>query len=163
MRSDASRADVGGRRLHHPGRYSELLQVPRLRDRDPAAQHDLEVVMKTPARPVPRRERGAILFIALIVLVAMSLAGIALMRSVDTNVLIAGNLAFRQGATSAGDWGIESARIWMTGNLAVLEKDQPDGAPFYFANWQEKLDRLRIHPTTKAYDWETPEPLDLGF
>jgi type IV pilus assembly protein PilX len=49
--------------------------------------------MKTLARPMLRRERGAILFIALIVLVAMSLAGIALMRSVDTNVLIAGNLA----------------------------------------------------------------------
>ena len=43
-----------------------------------------------------RAQQGVILFIALIVLVAMSLAGIALMRSVDTNVLIAGNLAFRQ-------------------------------------------------------------------
>jgi Tfp pilus assembly protein PilX len=56
------------------------------------------------------RQRGAILFIALIVLVAMTLAGIALMRSVDTNVLIAGNLAFRQGATAAGDYGVEDAR-----------------------------------------------------
>jgi type IV pilus assembly protein PilX len=119
--------------------------------------------MKTPARPVPRRERGAILFIALIVLVAMSLAGIALMRSVDTNVLIAGNLAFRQGATSAGDWGVESARIWMTGNLAVLEQDQPDGAPFYFANWQENLDLLGINPKMKPYGWDTTEPMDLGF
>jgi Tfp pilus assembly protein PilX len=53
-----------------------------------------------------RAQQGVVLFIALIVLVAMSLAGIALMRSVDTNVLIAGNLAFRQGATMAGDWGI---------------------------------------------------------
>ena len=35
-----------------------------------------------------RRERGVVLFIALIVLVAMTLAGLALMRSVDTNVLI---------------------------------------------------------------------------
>jgi Tfp pilus assembly protein PilX len=31
-----------------------------------------------------RRERGAIIFVALIVLVAMSLAGIALMRSIRT-------------------------------------------------------------------------------
>ena len=119
--------------------------------------------MKTPARPAPRRERGAILFIALIVLVAMSLAGIALMRSVDTNVLIAGNLAFRQGATAAGDWGVESARIWMTGNLPVLEQDQPDGAPFYFANWQENLDLLGINPKMKPYGWDTTEPMDLGF
>ena len=36
------------------------------------------------------RQRGAVLFIALIVLVAMSLAGIALIRGVDTANLIAG-------------------------------------------------------------------------
>lgn len=50
-----------------------------------------------------RAQQGVVLFVALIILVAMTLAGIALMRSVDTNVLIAGNLAFRQGATMAGD------------------------------------------------------------
>jgi Tfp pilus assembly protein PilX len=66
--------------------------------------------MKTLARPVPRRQRGAILFIALIVLVAMSLAGIALMRSVDTNVLIAGNLAFRQSASRPRTPGSGAAR-----------------------------------------------------
>ena len=43
----------------------------------------------------------------------MSLAGIALIRSVDTSNLIAGNLAFRQGATIAGDWGLETARTWL--------------------------------------------------
>jgi Tfp pilus assembly protein PilX len=46
---------------------------------------------------LPSRIRGAVLFIALIVLVAMTLAGIAIMRSVDTATLIAGNLAFKQG------------------------------------------------------------------
>ena len=66
----------------------------------------------------PRNQRGVILFIALIVLVAMSLAGIALMRSVDTNVLIAGNLAFRQGATLAADRGIEDAKNWLAANAA---------------------------------------------
>ena len=50
-----------------------------------------------------KAQDGVVLFIALIVLVAMTLAGIAVMRSVDTNVLIAGNLAFRNAATSAGD------------------------------------------------------------
>jgi len=119
--------------------------------------------MKTPARPAPRRERGAILFIALIVLVAMSLAGIALMRSVDTNVLIAGNLAFRQGATAGGDWGIEAGRAWLTGNLAVLNNDQPDGAPFYYATWQESLDLIGTDPKVKDYPWDSTLPMDLGF
>jgi Tfp pilus assembly protein PilX len=84
------------------------------------------------------RECGAIVFIALIVLVAMSLAGIALMRSVDTANLIAGNLAFKNAATSAGDAGIESARnLLMTKTAADLEADAASG---YFANWQENFD-----------------------
>jgi type IV pilus assembly protein PilX len=119
--------------------------------------------MRTLARPAPRRERGAILFIALIVLVAMSLAGIALMRSVDTNVLIAGNLAFRQGATAGGDWGIEAARVWLSGSTAVLNQDQPDGAQFYHASWQENLDLIGTDPKVKDYPWDSTLPMDLGF
>ncbi|HEX2310450.1 MAG TPA: hypothetical protein VHH91_07010, partial [Vicinamibacterales bacterium] len=60
-----------------------------------------------------RRQRGAVLLIALIVLVAMSLAGVALVRGVDMTNLIAGNLAFKQGATLGGDWGAEQARAWL--------------------------------------------------
>ncbi len=55
------------------------------------------------------RQRGVVLFLALIALVVMSLAAVALIRSVDTNTLIAGNLSFRQSATLAGDVGIEAA------------------------------------------------------
>lgn len=59
------------------------------------------------------KQRGVVLFIALIVLVAMALAGIALMRSVDNTVALAGNLAFRQSATQAADRGIEAATQWL--------------------------------------------------
>jgi hypothetical protein len=112
------------------------------------------------------RERGTILFIALIVLVAMSLAGIALMRSVDTNVLIAGNLAFRQGATAGGDWGIEDARAWITGHPALLIDEQPAGFPFYFASWQQSMDLIGNNPDPGItnYDWSLPGgPMDLGY
>lgn len=60
------------------------------------------------------RQRGLVLFIALIALVAMSLAGVALMRSVDTSTLINGNLTFKQVATSSGDSGPEGAVGWLT-------------------------------------------------
>ena len=68
----------------------------------------------TPARCRPphataARQRGMVLFIALIVLVAMTLAGIALIRSVDTSNVIAGNLAFKQATLQAGDLGVEAA------------------------------------------------------
>lgn len=64
------------------------------------------------------RQRGAILFIALIVLVAMTLAGIALVRSVDTANVIAGNVALRRSATHSGDAGTEAAIAWLAGNSA---------------------------------------------
>ena len=49
------------------------------------------------------------LFIALLVMVALSLAGIALIRSADTATIVAGNLAFKQAAVSAVDRSIEQA------------------------------------------------------
>lgn len=57
----------------------------------------------------PARQRGVVLFIALIALVVMTLAGIALVRSVDTGNVIAGNFAFKQGTVQAGDIGVELA------------------------------------------------------
>jgi type IV pilus assembly protein PilX len=69
-------------------------------------------------RPGRARQRGVVLMIALIVLVAMTLAGIALMRSVDTTTMIAGNLAFQQSATSYGDTGTEAAITWLQTNSA---------------------------------------------
>lgn len=52
-----------------------------------------------------------VLMIALIALVALSLAGIALVRSMDTGNVIAGNLAFRQATLQASDHGVEAAFI----------------------------------------------------
>lgn len=65
---------------------------------------------------VPRRQAGVVLMMALIVLVAMTLAGIALVRSVDTSNVIAGNLAFQQAATHSADAGTEAAVQWLIAN-----------------------------------------------
>jgi type IV pilus assembly protein PilX len=43
------------------------------------------------------------------------LAAVALIRSVDTNTLIAGNLAFQQSATSSADAGLEAAITQLAG------------------------------------------------
>ena len=70
--------------------------------------------MKPPALPQHRSrsrrgQRGVVLFLVLIALIAMMIAGLAMFRSVDSSVLLAGNLAFRKGASAAADAGIESA------------------------------------------------------
>jgi type IV pilus assembly protein PilX len=64
----------------------------------------------------PSRQRGVVLMIALIMLVAMTLGGIALVRSVNMTNIIAGNLTFQQGATNSGDTGIEVAISWLEAN-----------------------------------------------
>lgn len=66
--------------------------------------------------PGSRTQRGVVLFIALIVLVAMSLAGIAIMRSVDTGNLIAGNVAFKQGTLTSADYGVDEAYRYLENN-----------------------------------------------
>ncbi len=92
---------------------------------------------------LPNRQNGVVLFIVLIVLVAMTLAGIALVRSVDTGNMIAGNLAFKQGATLAGDAGTEAAITWLQtiqkiAGSASFDNDQP--AAGYYATSQDTLD-----------------------
>lgn len=63
-------------------------------------------------------QRGVVLFFALISLLVMSLAAVALIRSVDTSTLISGNLAFKQSATTSADAGIDNANAWLFANTA---------------------------------------------
>lgn len=65
------------------------------------------------------RQRGLVLFFALIALLVLSLAAVALIHSVNTNTIIAGNLAFRQSATSSGDQGVDAAMTWLASTQAA--------------------------------------------
>jgi len=60
------------------------------------------------------KQRGVVLFFALIAMLAIMLAAVALVRSVDTSTIIAGNLAFKQAATTSGDAGTEAAIAWLS-------------------------------------------------
>lgn len=83
-------------------------------------------------------QRGMVLLMALIVLVAVMVAGIAMMRSVDTATLVSGNLALQQSATYAADKGVEAALAM----LVQKRTDDPnslqnnDGGSGYFASFQ---------------------------
>ena len=107
---------------------------------------------------LPRTQQGAVLFIALIVLVAMSLAGVALLRGVDTGTIIAGNLAFRQTSTHVADLGVEAAREWIrTKALADLYIDNTVDA--YYATWQANIDLLGNDPGKTDFDWSGAKPV----
>jgi type IV pilus assembly protein PilX len=94
-------------------------------------------------------QTGVVLFFALIALVIMSLAAVALIRSVDTSTLIAGNLSFKQAATTSADTGIEasiaqviamrdsaanSAHEVTTDALNTLNKTDLANNPGYYSN-----------------------------
>ena len=66
-------------------------------------------VLRHAQKPLQNAQRGVVLLISLIILVALSIGGVALMRSVDTTLLITGNLAFQQAATRSGEAGVEDA------------------------------------------------------
>jgi type IV pilus assembly protein PilX len=108
-----------------------------------------------------RAQQGVVLFIALIVLVAMSLAGVALLRGVDTGTIIAGNLAFRQTSTHVADLGVEDAREWLRSTtLADLYVDRLGDA--YYATWQANIDLLGNDPGKTDYDWSVAKTIASG-
>ena len=90
------------------------------------------------------RERGAALLIALVVLVALTMAGIAMMRSVDTATLVAGNVGFRQATINAADQGIQGAYNYIYPKMAALSSQSTDDAANGFTG---------VTPLGEAPDW----------
>lgn len=99
-----------------------------------------KLIVRARARGMPvRRQQGIVLFTTLIALVVITLAAVALVRSVDTGVLISGNLAFRKGTTLAGDSGTEAALTWLSAQ-GTASLQAPNVAKGYYANWMENCD-----------------------
>ena len=65
------------------------------------------------------QQDGVALPIALIVLVAMVLAAVTLVRSVDTATLVAGNLTFKQRAIHASDEGVRQGFLWLRNTITA--------------------------------------------
>ena len=80
------------------------------------------------------RQRGVILVIALIVLVAMTLAAIGMTRSIDTANLVAGNLSFKQSSLSAADKGIEGGFQWVLGRAGTTALNDSDLTAGYYSS-----------------------------
>lgn len=75
--------------------------------------------------PSPQADqRGVVLLIALIILVALTLSAVALVRSMDTTNLIAGNMSFNQSAILAGERSTELAMTnWLQPNIGSGDAD----------------------------------------
>jgi len=95
---------------------------------------------------LPTRQHGVVLFIALIVMVALSLVAIALIRSVDTTTTVIGNLAFRQASILPANMAVEeaAAALFQDADVAhvirIPNRDVDLPAENYFASWQKSDD-----------------------
>ena len=83
---------------------------------------------------LPTKQTGVVLLIALIVLIAMTLAGIAMIRSTDTGNVVAGNIAFRQAALQEADVGVDAAFTALT--TGVITSTTANATPRYYAIMQ---------------------------
>ena len=81
---------------------------------------------RSPQRPyrLRHRSRGIVLFVALLVMVALSIAGVALMRSTDAATAVTGNLVLKQAASLAVDRGIERAVHALWEATPLLDRTQ---------------------------------------
>ena len=87
-------------------------------------------------------QAGIVLFIALIAMVVLSLAGIALVRSVDTGAGVAGNVAFRQASIVASNHAVEDAVYKLFKSVTPIIPSADSLGNNYYASLQaaEKMD-----------------------
>ena len=91
------------------------------------------------SRPAARSQRGVVLFVALIGMVMLSLAAVALLRSVDSGTSIAGNLAFKQASIGPVNYAIEEANYNLfegPPGSRIADPFNHDAAFRYYANLQ---------------------------
>jgi len=78
----------------------------------------------------PARERGVVLLFCLIILVVLLAGGVAVMRSMDTSLFGAGNLAFKRDLVNQGELAIAKAmREFQTGGALVASGATSSSVP----------------------------------
>lgn len=100
---------------------------------------DRQAIMRAHGRAGRGLQRGVSLLFALMALVVISLAAVALVRSVDTSSLVIGNLGFKQDATTAASQAAEQAVAYLsTASATTLQNDHTDVG--YYAASRDSLD-----------------------
>lgn len=77
---------------------------------------------------------GLVLFFALLALAVMSIASVALIRSVDTNSLLSGNMVFRQTASATSNVALEGITENITKKIALVNSTSHFPQYGYYAN-----------------------------
>lgn len=112
--------------------------------------------LPTPSYRLALHQRGASLLFALLTLAAMSLAAVALVRSVDTASLLAGNLGQKQSSVALSGHAAEEAIRQLIVMRAASQLDAAQAGQAYYPIAYENLDPTdKSTVTTRAVvDWD---------
>jgi type IV pilus assembly protein PilX len=80
------------------------------------------------------KQQGVVLFFALLALAVMSIAAVALIRSVDTNALVSGNLVYRQSANMTTNVVLEGITEYIAKNVSLEVSTTHHPQLGYYAN-----------------------------
>ena len=106
-----------------------------------------------------KKQQGVVLVIALLALVAISLAGVALMRTVDTSNVVSGNVAFNETAMQMADVGAEQAYAAILCNLT----SNPNSCQNVLANCPtSSTGGSYFYPNVAAINTVTKLPMPTG-
>jgi type IV pilus assembly protein PilX len=103
----------------------------------------------------PHQQRGVSLFVVLVLLIIMMIAGVALFRSTDIAALIAGNTATKQAATQVGNIGLVEIQ------KKIVDQTLTAGTPGY-TETALAVDANGIPVPAGNVDWTPETPTDAG-
>lgn len=107
--------------------------------------------------PSHRQQEGVALIMALIVLLAMTLAGALMLRNVGIGLGIAGNVAFKKETTAQADLGVEAGVAYVVARSGVvLEEDDADN------HYSAALPAVPFDPLTFPWNDANSTLIDLG-
>lgn len=119
----------------------------------PAAPCTLPALRRAPRRPA----RGVSLLFSMMTLVALSLAAVALIRSVDTGSAVLGNLSFKQDTLLAADDASRQAIDWLRARAVGNTLYADATADGYRASLITNLDPTGVRgtdATRTVIDWD---------
>ena len=113
---------------------------------------------------VPKaQQQGAVLFLALIALVVMTMGALSMFRSVDSATGIAGNIGFRQQGLATTDIAIETAMTWLASGASLTADSAANG---YYATQSAGLtndDILTLDWSARAFHVGLQNGYDLWY
>jgi len=118
------------------------------------------VITRRGHRLLSKTQQGLSLIVTMISLVVLAFAGIALLRSVDTGTLIAGNFGFQETALASADAGTEAAIAWLQANFIGTGLHNDVSASGYYSTTSDNCDLTgnKVAGATNDVNWTGTDP-----